>query len=249
MGAAIVGGIRQKYSVCVCEKDPARVGALKKNKIKVADLETVITQSQIIILAVKPQDFDQILGELKAFITQDKLVISIAAGIPTLYIEKRLGGKARVIRTMPNLPAQVAQAMTAICKGQWATKADLTRASQIFNNIGKTIVVEEKWIDAITAVSGSGPAYVFLFVECFLKAARSLGFDERQSKTLVDQTIKGSLALLENQKEEASALRARVTSKGGTTQAAIDVFFKNDIQGIFNNALSSARNRAKELSK
>ncbi len=250
MGTAILSGIQRKFAVSICEKDAKRGQYLKKKfKVAVDDVQSVVTKSGVIILAVKPQDFDQILAEVRPFINKDKLVISIAAGIPTLYIEKRLGAKVRVIRTMPNLPAQIGEGMTGICKGKWASSADLSLACKIFNNIGQTVIVEEKWIDAITAVSGSGPAYVFLFVECFIKAARALGFDEKQSKQLVAQTIHGSLNLLESQNEEAGVLRSRVTSKGGTTQAAMDVFFRRDIEGIFVEALTAAQHRAKQLSK
>ena len=250
MGTAIINGIRKKYAVSVCEKDPKRAADLKKKlKVKVADLEKVVTSSSAIILAVKPQDFDQILSEIHPCIKKDQLVISIAAGITTIYIEKRLGGQIRVIRTMPNLPAQISQGMTGLCKGKHAIRADLNLACKIFDQIGKTVVVEEKWLDAITAVSGSGPAYVFLFVECFQRAAQALGFNEEEAQALVMQTLMGSLNLLKQQNQGAGVLRARVTSKGGTTQAAMDVFFKHNIEGIFKEALWAAKRRAQELSK
>ncbi len=250
MGSAIIAGIYKKFAVGVCEQDQERAQALKqKYKVGCGDLKTIVAQSKIIILAVKPQNFDDVLGQLRSYLTKDHLVISIAAGITCAYIEKRLAGNVRVIRTMPNLPAQVAQAMTGMCRGQFATEKDLTCASQIFSNIGKIVLVDEKFMDALTAVSGSGPAYVFLFIECLQKAGVRLGFSDEISKLLVYQTFQGALSLLEKENVAASILRERVTSKGGTTQAALDVFEKNKIEKIFTKALLAARKRAKELAK
>jgi pyrroline-5-carboxylate reductase len=250
MGGAIIAGISKKYAVSVCEQDRKRSRWLKrKYKVTAGDFEAVVKNAQVIILAVKPQNFDSVLSALRPHITKDQLIISIAAGITCRYIERRLGAKTRVVRTMPNLPAQVGQGITGICPGQIAARHDLILACRIFNYIGKSIVVEEKWMDAITAVSGSGPAYVFLFIEYLSKAAEALGLEKKLSNELVRQTIKGSLDLFEHQKEEAGVLRERVTSKGGTTQAAMDVFKKHNVEKIFQAALKAAKKRAKELSK
>lgn len=250
MGGAIVGGIYKKYNVVLCEQNEQRAQQLRrKYKISICDLKTAAQEVKAVILAVKPQDFDTILKELKPHLAKNKPVISIAAGITTQYIEKRLGKGTRVVRTMPNLPVQVGEGITGICPGSAAVSGDLTLACQIFGCIGKTVVVEEKWMDAITAVSGSGPAYVFLFIECLLRSAESLGLDKSVGRELVMQTIRGSLKLLERQEEEAGVLRERVTSKGGTTQAALEVFNKYGLDKIFTEALSAARQRAKALSQ
>ena len=250
MGAAILGGIKGRYSVIVCEKDATKVKFLqKKYRVKIADLREAVGQSDIILLAVKPQDFEQVLAEIKADLISSKLVISIAAGITTKYIEKKLGASARVIRCMPNLPLLVGQGITGICRGRRATNTDEQLAANIFKSVGEVVLVQEKWMDAVTAVSGSGPAYVFLFVECWLKAAKNLGFSDEQSKALVISTLKGSLALLEKSKDSPEVLRAKVTSKGGTTQAAMDVFARRKFDQIFTEALAAAKKRAKELAK
>jgi len=250
MGTAILSGIVKKYAVSVCEQDKRRRQFLKRKfRITAKDLTAVVAKSRVVILAVKPQDTEPVLKEIREVITKDQLVISIAAGITCRYLEKRLGTKVKVVRTMPNLPAQVTAGMTVLCRGKHASAKDLALACKIFNHIGKTIVVEEKWMDAITAASGSGPAYVFLFIECLNKAVRSLGLDEALSKELVYQTVRGSLDLLDHQKEDAAVLRARVTSKGGTTQAAMDVFKKNKLEKVFKTALGAAKKRARELSK
>jgi pyrroline-5-carboxylate reductase len=250
MGAAILAGIRGSYVVGVCEQDSARRRFLKRKfHVAAKDLESVVAPSDVVILAVKPQQFDEVLGEVRDHLTKDELVISIAAGITCRYIEQRLGAGARVIRTMPNLPAQISEGMTALCKGKKATEQDLRLARRIFERIGKTVVVQERWMDAVTAVSGSGPAYLFLAVESMQKAAVSLGLTKDLSEQLIAQTLKGSLALLQRSNEDAGALRARVTSKGGTTQAAMDVFLKNKFGEIFKQALQAAAKRAGELSK
>src|SRR3990167_7588680 len=202
MGAAILAGSHRKFNVCVCEQDRKKVSALKKKyKFKTSGLEQAIKQSKIIILAVKPQNFDELLEQASRCVTSDQLVVSIAAGITTQYIEKRLGKKVRVVRTMPNLPAQVGEGMTGICKGKNSSTSDLNKVSKIFNQIGKTVIIAEKEIDAITALSGSGPAYLFLVVECLERAAKKLGLDAKLSGTLVRQTLTGSLKLLNQSKD------------------------------------------------
>lgn len=250
MGTAIVSRIYKKHSISVCEKDSARAALLKrKYQASSVDLKTLAQKSDIVILAVKPQDMEDVLAELKSFLSSKSLIISIAAGLTTGYFENRLGGKARVIRTMPNMPAQIGEGVTGLCKGRFATDKDLKSAEAIFKNIGETVIVAENLINAVTAVSGSGPAYVFLFAECFLKAAQALGLDHASAQKLVAATLKGSVDLLLQSKEDAGSLRAKVTSKGGTTQAALEVFGKYNIEKTFTEALAAAKNRAKELSK
>lgn len=250
MGAAIVGGLFKKYRVTICEKDPARARLLKRKfKVTVADLEPVARECPVIILAVKPQDFEDVLARIKNFVTPQKLIVSIAAGITTPFIEERLGPKTRVIRTMPNMPAMIGEGMTAVARGAHATAGDVRAARWIFSCIGDVVVVGEDLMDAVTAVSGSGPAYVFLFAECFLKAAGDLGLDAKLVEQLVKSTLLGSVHLLTRQKEDAAALRARVTSKGGTTQAAMDVFVNHKILETFQQALKAAETRARELAR
>ncbi|MBF0521438.1 MAG: pyrroline-5-carboxylate reductase [Candidatus Omnitrophica bacterium] len=249
MGQAILKGVVKDSSILVAEKDASRVALLKKKyKVACADVPTVVKKSNIIILAVKPQDFGQILDEIKGSLTKNHLVISIAAGITCSYIEERLGD-VRVVRTMPNLPAQVGVGMTALCKGKFAKDNDVKQSQRIFDAIGKTVIVDEKWMNAVTAVSGSGPAYVFLFVECMMNAAKALGFPDDVSKDLVYQTLKGSVKLLEESSDGAETLRLKVTSKGGTTEAAIKEFFGAKLDEIFKTALKAAETRARELAK
>ncbi len=249
MGAAIFNSLKGNFRVSVCEKDKNRCQYLKNLNAKILDIKELVQQADTIIIAVKPQDMETLLREVSLFLTKEKLLISIAAGITTAFIEKRVKKYPRVIRTMPNMPAQVQEGITAICLGKFAKKSDGEMARKIFNQLGKTVIVKEELLDAITAVSGSGPAYVFLFVECLIRAAQSLGLGPALSQTLVESTLLGSAHLLNKLKEDPAKLRAKVTSKGGTTQAAMDIFFEHRIDQIFIEALSAAKNRAKELSK
>lgn len=250
MGAAIINSIYQRFKVAVCEKDSRRSTVLKRKfQVQTLNLKSIVLAADVIILAVKPQDMDELSREIKPSATIRKLFISIAAGITTGFIEERLGNNMKVVRAMPNMPAQIGEGITAVCKGKCAKQPDMVIACNIFDYVGKSVIVEERLIDAVTAVSGSGPAYVFLFVECLMKAAQGLGLDRSLSNRLVMNTLLGSSHLLDQKREDPAILRAKVTSKGGTTQAAMDVFTKNKIEKIFINALKAAEKRAKELSQ
>ena len=242
MGEAIIKGL--KRPVMVCEADPVKAKALvKKYKASVVDLAGA-SSADVIILAVKPQDMLNALAQIEA---NGQLFISIAAGLTTAFFEKHLGGKARVIRSMPNMPALIGQGITGISAGKYAKAQDLKTAQEILDSVGQTVIVKESMLDAVTAVSGSGPAYVFLFVEQWMASARTLGFSEAEAKHLVYQTLIGSAHLLEQSEFSAGTLREKVTSKGGTTQAALEVFAKGKFDQIVKKALTAAKNRAKEL--
>ncbi len=244
MGEAIIKGLKRQ--VMVCEADSAKAKALvKKYKVQIVDMPKA-SSADVIILAVKPQDMPNALAQIDA---NGQLFISIAAGLTTRFFEKHLGGKARVIRSMPNMPALIGQGITGIAAGKYAKAQDLRIAQEILNSVGKTVIVKESMLDAVTAVSGSGPAYVFLFVEQWMAAAKKLGFNDTQAKELVYQTLIGSAHLLEQSEFNAATLREKVTSKGGTTQAALEVFAKGKFDQLVKKALLAAKNRAKELAK
>jgi pyrroline-5-carboxylate reductase len=250
MGEAILAGVHTKNTCFVCEPRLERQAYLrKKYRVKIGPIDEVVKSAEVVVLAVKPQDFRELLVELATLPLQGKLFISIAAGVTTKFIEKSLRQPVRVVRVMPNLPALIGEGVSGITRGKRATPKDLKTAVEIFGSVGETLVLKEGMLDALTAVSGSGPAYVFLFVECMMKAARKLGFTETEAKTLVGATLLGSAHMLAKSADSAEDLRRKVTSKGGTTQAATDVFIKKDIVGMFEAALKAARNRAKELSK
>jgi len=253
MGEALIKGLVGKKlfapnSILVCEVDIKRAQSLKKKyHIGAGDLNTVVAQSSVVILAVKPQDMENVLSQITE---HNKLFISIAAGLTTKFFEKRLGGRPRVVRAMPNMPALIGEGIAGICTGKYATAADLRKAQEILNTIGETVIFKESMMDAVTAVSGSGPAYVFLFVEQWIAAAISLGLSKIDARNLVYETLAGSAHLLRKTGFTASDLRAKVTSKGGTTEAAMKIFLKNNTFGkLMKNALAAAKKRAKELAK
>lgn len=250
MGEAILGGLHHRHMFHMVEASPERRQVLKtKYRCTFVDIAHAVSNAEIIILAVKPQDLPLVLEELSASVLKAKLVISIAAGVTTAFIERSLKQPVRVVRVMPNLPAVIKEGVTGISKGKKAGAEDIKKAVDLFSAIGDTVVVKENMIDAVTAVSGSGPAYVFLFVECMMNAAMKLGFKEKDAKALVYKTLTGGAHMLTASVDPAEVLRQKVTSKGGTTQAAIEVFMSQDIRGMFEQALKAASDRAKELSK
>ena len=250
MGEAILAGVCNKYPCVVCEPRVERRAYLtKKYRCSLADTPAqAAVVADIVLLAVKPQDLPGVLADIKP-VVKKQVFVSIAAGITSAFIEKSLGGKVRVVRSMPNLPALIREGMTGVCKGRYAAVSDLKKACDILASVGQVMVVPEKMIDAVTAVSGSGPAYVFLFVECLMQAARKLGFNEAQAKTLVLQTLLGSVHMAAGSKDSAGVLRQKVTSKGGTTQAAMDVFMARGVFDIYLEALTAAKQRARELAQ
>ncbi|MFA6378405.1 MAG: pyrroline-5-carboxylate reductase [Candidatus Omnitrophota bacterium] len=250
MGEAILLSCRGHFRFDVAEKSAKRQQYLNRQyNIKTKDLARVVRECSILVLAVKPQDFDDILGSLKVLVSAKHLIISIAAGITTKYIEERIGSRTRVIRAMPNLPALAGQSVTAVTQGRQATKNDLTIACKIFNHIGKTLAVKENLMNAVTATSGSGPGYVYFLMEQMIAAAQKIGLSEKMATDLVVETFSGSLYLLKTKKESPKALREKVTSKGGTTQAALDVFTGQKTGLIFDKALKAAVVRAEKLSR
>lgn len=243
--------LEKSTKLMVSEQDAARREVIQdKYKIIVEiDNNVVVKYSDVIILAVKPKDFDSVLKEeVCCGISKNKLLISVAAGITTRYIESVVGKDVPVVRAMPNMAAVIGEAISAISAGRAAGLEHMKMAGEIFSTIGEAIVVDEKLMDAVTAVSGSGPAYFFYFVEALIEGARALGLDAGTSRRLVLKTALGSSKLLEALKEDPAALRKKVASKGGTTEAALTVFETKKLKNIVKGALGKACKRSKELS-
>jgi len=243
--------LEKSTDLMVSEMDPKRREDLqKKYKIIVqTDNSYLVKYSDVIVLAVKPKDFENLLKEeICCAISPDKMIISIAAGVTISHIEKIVGKDVPVIRVMPNMPAIIGRAVSSISAGTAAAEADMALAKEIFSTIGDVVEVEEKLVDAVTAVSGSGPAYFFYLVEALTEAAVEMGLGQEVAKKLVIKTALGSSMLLEMSKDDAAALRARVTSKGGTTEAALKVFKSKDLFGVIKEAVLAAKNRAMEIS-
>lgn len=211
------------------------------------DVNSLVTKVDIIILAVKPQEMELVLEQIR--FSKDKLFISIAAGLTTKYFEERLGSQARVVRAMPNLPALSGDGVTGFCGGRFIKDSDMREAGKLLEALGGAVQFKESEMDAVTAVSGSGPAYVFLFVEQWINAAVKLGLNQQQARFLVHKTVRGSAEFLKDSLSDVAGLRAKVTSKGGTTQAAMDIFSKGKFDQLIYKALLAAKKRSKELAK
>lgn len=201
----------------------------------------------IVIVAVKPAMIVDLLTEIGAALEHDTIVVSVAAGITTAAMEAALPASIAVLRAMPNTPAHVGLGVTGIAAGSRATDADLALAEQLFSTVGETITLAEDRIDALSAISGSGPAYVYLFMEKFTEAALALGFSEEQARTMVESTFRGASELLAASGGSPAELRRQVTSPKGTTEQAIAVFEAADLEVLFERAAAAAIARAKEL--
>lgn len=262
MGSAIAERIKSAYAVSIFDKDKAKT--IDPANINVADtVVNLAKNSDVVILAVKPQDFDNLLQEIKKA-ADNKLIISIAAGISTIYIEKILAG-ARVIRAMPNIAAKIGEAESVLCKGNGADDKDFDLARNIFNYIGKTWKMEEKMLNAATAISGSGPAYIYHdmenkhleartlpelvkqeYVKRLREAAERVGFDVDTAQQLASATTASSISLSAQSGISAAELKRQVMSPRGTTEAAIK---KLEEGASWADAAVAAKKRAEELSR
>ena len=227
------------------------VEALRPNKPglrSVASSQDVRETPEIVVLAVKPQTMDAVLPDLRRF--ADKAVfLSIAAGKTLTYFASHLGATAKVVRSMPNTPAAVRQGITVACASSGVSAAEKKRCQDLLEAVGQALWVDdESLLDPVTALSGSGPAYVFLLVEAMAAAGAKLGLAPDMAMQLARATVAGSGELLRQSSEPASQLRVNVTSPGGTTAEALKVLMAADgIQPVFDKALAAASRRSKEL--
>jgi pyrroline-5-carboxylate reductase len=203
--------------------------------------------ADIVVIAVKPQDIDALLSEIAGAVVPGQTVLSIAAAIPTSAIEARLGDGVPVVRAMPNTPATVHEGMAGIAAGSHAREEDLARAEELLAHVGRSVRVAESYMDAVTAVSGSGPAYFALLAESMIEAGILLGLSREISTDLVVQTMLGTAKLLRDGKMHPVELRESVTSPGGTTIAAIRELEQAGVRAAFLNAIQAAMQRSKEL--
>jgi len=253
MGSALARGILKKpssgFRVGVYDIEKRKVSALAKEfkgLHKFSSLQALWDASDILIVAVKPQNIEGVLEKIKGPCA--KLIISIAAGITTRFIEKRVG-RAAVIRVMPNLAARVEKSISALAKGRYANLSHLKIASKIFSCVGKTLVVNERKIDAVTAVSGSGPGYLFYFLSLIEEAAQKAGLKKKEAEILVKEMFLGSARVAEEAREDSLSLYLQVASKGGTTEAAVSFWQKHKLKNLIRKGINKALKRAKELSK
>ncbi len=211
------------------------------------DNREVVAEADIILLAVKPQMMAAVLAEIAPGVTSEKLVISIAAGVPTRVIEAALEAPAPVIRVMPNTPALVGAGASALCCGAHAREEHAQIARALLGAVGVVLDVPEDAMDAVTAVSGSGPAYVFYLLEAMQAGAIEVGLAPELARTLATQTVLGAARLAAGSDRDAQSLRHQVTSPGGTTEAAIGVFEARAVRTHIVEAIVAARDRGREL--
>ena len=205
--------------------------------------------ADVLLIAVKPAKVLETLEEIKASVKDGALVISVAAGVTTESMEQAIGSKASVIRAMPNTPSIVGHGVTGIAKGKSANDNQLALAKDLFETVGQVIVVDEEKINALSTISGSGPAYVFYFAEKLITAAKELGFTQKEADQMVRATFLGSATLLAASSETPEALRAQVTSPNGTTMEATNTFDAYNVEGTIQMATRAALARAIELGK
>jgi pyrroline-5-carboxylate reductase len=207
------------------------------------------SKAETLMLVVKPQDMPDLLDEIAPTVHAGQLVISLAAGITTETIEARLPEGVAVVRVMPNTPALVDEGMSAISRGSHCDEAHLLEAEELMGATGRVIRVPEKQQDAVTAISGTGPAYLFFVVEAMIEAGVHLGLPRSTATELVIQTMVGSAKLLRETGEHPTVLRERVTSPGGTTAAAVRELEDHKVRAAFMVALESARDRSRALAR
>ena len=217
------------------------------NNELMTDPTPILKEMDMIILSVKPQDFASLAPTLRPYLHPEQLIISIMAGIKIPQIQEALGIE-KVIRAMPNLPAQVGMGMTVFTTATQVSKKDFFIAQNLLSTTGKALyTTEEKYLDAATAISGSGPAYVFFFMNALIQTAKDMGFSEAEAQLLVQQTFIGSVHLLNKNNISCEEWIRRVSSKGGTTEAAMQMFQQHKLEENITDGLLAALERAREL--
>ncbi|MFA9469092.1 MAG: pyrroline-5-carboxylate reductase [Deltaproteobacteria bacterium] len=237
--------------IIAADPDQDRLRALEAElEIRVtSDNAEAVKDATVVVLAIKPQVFAQVLPGLSGALPADALLISIAAGISTRIIERSFPDGSRVVRTMPNTPALVGAGASAIAGGTHATDDDLELAETLFRSVGIAVRVPEEQIDAVTGLSGSGPAYVFAMIEALRDAGAREGLPEETALQLAAQTVFGAARLLLDEKEAPEVLRDRVTSPGGTTRAGLDALAAAGFADAIMGAVRAATRRSVELGK
>jgi pyrroline-5-carboxylate reductase len=252
IGEALLSGLlrgeRSASDVVVSEKHPERAGYLSSTfGVQVTDVPSAVKQAETLLVAVKPQDIDTLLAEMAPAIERRHLVVSVAAGVTTSHIERALPAGVSVVRCMPNTPALVDQAMTAVAAGSHADEAHLATAEGLLASVGRVVRVPEHQLDAVTALSGSGPAYFFYLVEAMIDAGILLGLPRSLAADLIVQTALGAAVMLRDSGEHPVQLREAVTSPGGTTIAAIRELERHGVRAALIAAIEAAHARSVEL--
>ena len=237
-------------NLLIVEKNIDRAHSLQYNDkyVTATELNEELSLCDVVIIAVKPQDFIALSAQLKSYLKPNQLVISIMAGISLKKLDELLSHNS-IIRAMPNTPAQIGMGVTVFTASEKADLNLIKKADKLLSTTGTAIFIEEeKLMDAVTAVSGSGPAYFYFFVKHMIEAGMKLGMDESMAHLLVKQTMLGAYHLMNTSEKSLDELIASVKSKGGTTEAALNVFSNKEMGETVQTAIFAAENRAKELS-
>jgi len=247
----LAAGICRPQDVIAADVSPQRRDVFTDQlKIRtIEDAAAIVTQSTIVLLCVKPQHMADLLASVREVASADQLFISIAAGISTKYIVSAIAKPVRVVRVMPNTPMLVGKGMSGIAPGENATPADMATARRIFESAGKVVEVKEELMNAVTAVSGSGPAYFFFLAENMIQAGIEMGLSPEAADLLTRQTFAGAAEMLATSPDSPAELRRKVTSPGGTTHAAITQMQEKSMPQAIIGALKAAEQRGRELGK
>jgi pyrroline-5-carboxylate reductase len=241
----------KKTDLLLIEKSTERSEILKKEKegVVVDTINEVVSGYDLVILSVKPQDFSLVAAELKAFLNEKQIVLSIMAGINISRIQEELSHKL-VVRAMPNTPAMLGQGITGFTSSPGIQIPQILKIENLISATGRTVYLEdEAMLDAVTALSGSGPAYFYYVVKNMIEAGKQMGFDEGMASLLVKQTMIGAYHLINNAELSLDELIQAVASKGGTTEAALKTFTEFRVDLGLQTGILNAEKRAKELSK
>lgn len=252
MGEAIVSGLRSAgwpgADIVICDQRADRVTELRdRYDVQGADVEEAVAGARTVLLAVKPADVAAALAALAPAMAEGALLLSICAGVTLATLEGGVREGTPVVRAMPNTPARVGQGITALSPGAHATDDHLAEVSEILGAVGRVVTVAEKHQDSVTAVSGSGPAYLFLVAEALIEGGVHVGLSRDVARDLAVQTLYGSATLLRETGDHPALLREAVTSPGGTTAAALRALEDHGVRAAFLAAVAAARDRSREL--
>lgn len=256
MGEALLGGILKANltvaeSVVVADADQEKLREVEGRWGVNTDPENdrAVKGADIVVLAVKPQVVSEVLDQIAHVLSPEQLIISIAAGIRTMTITERLGGDNPVVRVMPNIAAQVGEAISAVCLGEHATEVHGEIAASIFSSIGKVVFVEERLMDAVTGLSGSGLAYIYMVIEALADGGVKMGLPREIALKLATQTVLGAARMVQETRQPPAILKDQVTTPGGTTIAALHELEARGLRAMFMWAVEAATKRSQELSQ
>lgn len=256
MASAIIGGVISSGfldAALITASEISEEAAAEKSKTLginiITDNKKLVEMSDIIFVATTPNYVEGVLNEIKDFVTPQKLIVSIAAGVTTRFIQNILPSNTRVVRVMPNTPALICEGMSGITGGEFASSDDIESVKELLSNIGRCIVVDESQIDIVTAISGSGPAFYYKVINEIARAGEKLGLDYEKALTLSIQTAVGSAKMLLNSDKSAEELIASVATKGGCTRVGVDYMDEEKTNELFYNLIDKTREKAKALGK